>query len=401
MSGKILLQVEESGEGWYVDPDTQKRAYLGRPADAFRIMRELGLGVAHEQLQKYLDSQFPSNLSGKILLDVEKNGEAYYVDPDTLEGYFLGKPKDAFQVMRERGKGISNENLDGIAVHEKYSHKNQGDQNGDHKYYEVSNVVDGDTIDVIIDGEEERIRMIGVDTPETKDPRTTVECFGKEASQKTKEELSGKEVRLEFDETQGKRGHYGRLLAYVLLKDGTNFNKSLIKQGYAHEYTYNIPYKYQEEFKQAEDYARENEKGLWAEGACEDYENGEEDSESSSDTSSDTSDSQTSSGLTITNIHYEGEEKPKEPDEYVVIENKGEGKVNLEGYTLSDESDKTYQFGDIVLETGDTVKVYTGCGEDNSQELYWCHTQSAIWNNTGDTGYLRSSAGDLLSEYGY
>ena len=120
MSGKILLQVEESGEGWYVDPDTQKRAYLGRPADAFRIMRELGLGIAHEQLQKYLDSQFPSNLAGKILLDVEENGEAYYVDPDTLEGYFLGKPKDAFQVMRERGEGVSNENLDEIAVHEKY-----------------------------------------------------------------------------------------------------------------------------------------------------------------------------------------------------------------------------------------------------------------------------------------
>jgi|SRR6056297_2622686 len=293
MSGKILLQVEESGEGWYVDPDTQKRAYLGRPADAFRIMRELGLGIAHEQLQEYLDSQFPSNLSGKILLDVEENGEAYYVDPDTLEGYFLGRPKDAFQVMRERGKGISNENLDGIAVHEKYAHKSQGDQNGDHKYYEVSNVVDGDTIDVIIDGEEERIRMIGVDTPETKDPRTTVECFGKEASQKTEEELSGKEVRLEFDETQGERGKYGRLLVYVFLKDGTNFNKSLIKQGYAHEYTYNIPYKYQKEFKQAEDYARENEKGLWGPEVCgnEDslFEEGEESNETDDDQKTETS----------------------------------------------------------------------------------------------------------------
>jgi len=293
MSGKILLQVEESGEGWYVDPDTQKRAYLGRPADAFRIMRELGLGIAHEQLQEYLDSQFPSNLSGKILLDVEENGEAYYVDPDTLEGYFLGRPKDAFQVMRERGEGISNENLDGIAVHEKYAHKNQGDQDGDHKYYEVSNVVDGDTIDVIIDGEEERIRMIGVDTPETKDPRTTVECFGKEASQKTEEELSGKEVRLEFDETQGERGKYGRLLVYVFLKDGTNFNKSLIKQGYAHEYTYNIPYKYQKEFKQAEDYARENEKGLWGPEVCgnEDslFEEGEESNETDDDQKTETS----------------------------------------------------------------------------------------------------------------
>ncbi len=120
MSGKILLQVEESGEGWYVDPDTQKRAYLGRPADAFRIMRELGLGVAHEQLQEYLDSQFPSNLAGKILLDVEKNGEAYYVDPDTLEGYFLGRPKDAFQVMRERGLGISNQDIEKVSVHKKY-----------------------------------------------------------------------------------------------------------------------------------------------------------------------------------------------------------------------------------------------------------------------------------------
>jgi micrococcal nuclease len=258
---------------------------------------------------------------------------------------------------------------------------------------------------VIINGEEERIRMIGVDTPETKDPRTTVECFGKEASQKTKDTLSGKEIRLEFDETQGKRGKYGRLLAYIFLEDGTNFNKSLIKQGYAHEYTYIIPYKYQEDFKQAENYARENKEGLWAEGACEDYDTTEEEEESSSDSSSSGSSSEPStpgsSGLTITNIHYEGAEKPKEPDEYVVIENSGEEAMSLKGYTLSDEAEKIYNFSDITLEVGDSVKIYTGCGEDKSEELYWCHTQSAIWNNTGDTAYLKNSKGGLVDEYNY
>lgn len=134
--------------------------------------------------------------------------------------------------------------------------------------YRVASVIDGDTIQVIIDNKKETLRLIGIDTPETVDPRKPVQCFGKEASAKAKSLLSGKSVRLESDPTQGERDKYQRLLRYVFLEDGTNFNKLMISEGYAHEYTYNMPYKYQSEFKQAQKEAEENKRGLWADDAC-------------------------------------------------------------------------------------------------------------------------------------
>ncbi|MFA6770949.1 MAG: hypothetical protein WCR71_07220 [Bacteroidales bacterium] len=111
LSGQILLQVESAGEAWYVNPNDNKRYYLGRPTDAFNVMRELGLGIKHSTLTAYLADKFPANLSGKIMLDVENNGEAYYIYPKDKKGYFLGKPADAFNVMRKMGLGISNIDL--------------------------------------------------------------------------------------------------------------------------------------------------------------------------------------------------------------------------------------------------------------------------------------------------
>ncbi len=130
----------------------------------------------------------------------------------------------------------------------------------------VDRVVDGDTIEVNLNSKKEKVRLIGVDTPETVDPRKTVQCFGKEASSFTKNSLENKTVMLESDPTQGDRDKYQRLLRYIFLEDGTNFNKMLIQQGYAHEYTYRYPYKYQAAFKLAQKDAMENNWGLW--GSC-------------------------------------------------------------------------------------------------------------------------------------
>lgn len=118
VSGNILLQVEKNGEGWYVYPSDKKKYYLGRPADAFSIMRNLGLGIKHNELTNYLNAKFPSRLSGKILLDVEQNGEAYYVNPNDLKGYYLNRPSDAFKIMRELGLGITNTDIRKIDVGE-------------------------------------------------------------------------------------------------------------------------------------------------------------------------------------------------------------------------------------------------------------------------------------------
>ncbi len=133
---------------------------------------------------------------------------------------------------------------------------------------EVVKVVDGDTIDVQMNGVVERIRLIGIDTPETKDPRKPVQCFGPEASKKAKDLLSGKKVFLEADASQGDRDKYGRLLRYVFLEDGTDFNWFMISEGFAREYTYKSPYKHQAQFRQAEINAHFSKKGLWS--ACPD-----------------------------------------------------------------------------------------------------------------------------------
>lgn len=112
--GKILLQVEDNGEAWYVYPKNGLRYYLGRPADAFDVMRNLGLGAKHDLIHE--TEIFPDNLLGMILLDVEQNGEAYYIYPIDKKKYYLGRPDDAFQIMRELGLGISNANLDLLPI---------------------------------------------------------------------------------------------------------------------------------------------------------------------------------------------------------------------------------------------------------------------------------------------
>lgn len=174
LAGKILLQVEENGEAWYVEPVTRKRFFLGRPDDAFQLMRNLGNGITNKDLEKIqiglikyadgdidndglgdmfedaigtdknnkdsdgdgfsdydeisqgynpmnteiinIDQLFSKNHSGQIFLQTEKNGEAWYINPNDKKRYYLGRPDDAFQIMRNLGLGITNENLNNIIV---------------------------------------------------------------------------------------------------------------------------------------------------------------------------------------------------------------------------------------------------------------------------------------------
>jgi micrococcal nuclease len=126
----------------------------------------------------------------------------------------------------------------------------------------IARVIDGDTVDVTLDGQPLRVRLIGIDTPETVDPRKPIECFGREASARAHELLDGQAVFIEDDPSQGDVDRYGRALRYIWLADGRLFNLELVAQGYAFEYTYNLPYRYQAQFKQAQRDARAQQRGL-------------------------------------------------------------------------------------------------------------------------------------------
>jgi|SRR3989344_4990343 len=121
----------------------------------------------------------------------------------------------------------------------------------------VTRVIDGDTIE--IEGGE-MVRYIGIDTPETVDPRKPVQCFGIEASAKNKELVEGKMVRLEKDITD--KDKYNRLLRYVWVDD-TLINLELVKQGFAYSYSYPPDVKYQDQIVKAQQGARLTKLGLW------------------------------------------------------------------------------------------------------------------------------------------
>lgn len=124
----------------------------------------------------------------------------------------------------------------------------------------VTRVIDGDTIELETG---EKVRYIGIDTPETKNPNKTVECFGREASIKNRELIFGKTVTLEKDVSETDR--YGRLLRYVYL-DGVMINEYLVRQGFAQAISFTPDVKHQDKLREAERLAKEENLGLW--GKC-------------------------------------------------------------------------------------------------------------------------------------
>jgi micrococcal nuclease len=137
----------------------------------------------------------------------------------------------------------------------------------------LERAVDGDTLILKINGERERVRLVGMDSPESVKPHSPVECFGKEASIHAKEILKNKKLEFVPDSSQDTRDRFGRLLGYVFIVENdkkVNFAEKMIFDGYAYEYTYNKshPYRYQLDFKKAQKSAKENKRGLWSQENC-------------------------------------------------------------------------------------------------------------------------------------
>ena len=112
--GKILLQVESHGEAWYVNPKNSKKYYMANGDEAYKVMRILGVGITNKDLEKIKTNKtFAKNSSGKIFLQVEANGEAYYIDFNGI-AHYLKNGSAAYTIMRELGLGITNNDLSKI-----------------------------------------------------------------------------------------------------------------------------------------------------------------------------------------------------------------------------------------------------------------------------------------------
>jgi micrococcal nuclease len=127
----------------------------------------------------------------------------------------------------------------------------------------VLKVSDGDTITVSLDGRTEKVRLVGIDSPELHDDRQDYRDVAYAAKNYARSLLGGETVTLDADPRQGDRDRYGRLLRYVILDDGTNVNEKMVREGYAHVYT-RFSFALKARFKLAEDEAKRGKLGVWA-----------------------------------------------------------------------------------------------------------------------------------------
>ncbi len=257
----------------------------------------------------------------------------------------------------------------------------------------VTNVVDGDTIDVrFSNGWENRVRLLGVDTPESYGETTPDEWvgitsstylkeWGENAKNYTNTHLLQENIILRYDNTAGKVGYYGRLLAYTII-DNKNFNLELVSKGYARAYT-ESDCKLLENLIEAEEKARKNRIGVW----------------------SIIENQPKVQGVHISNAHYDAEPSPERDhldDEYIVIANGESSSIDMSGWILHDEG-KNYEFlfpDGFSLGPGAEVTIYTGVGSDSQSELWW-GLDSPVWNNSGDTAFLKNSQKEIVDNYSW
>jgi hypothetical protein len=124
LKGKIILKVESKGEAYYISPLKQEMYYLGKPDDAFQIVRQLGIGITNANLTKIqnsdavrtanIDLTFSKKQAGRIFLQVESRGEAWYIYPLDYKKYYMNSPVNAFSIMRTLGLGISNKDFSSL-----------------------------------------------------------------------------------------------------------------------------------------------------------------------------------------------------------------------------------------------------------------------------------------------
>jgi len=116
--GRILLQIESDGEAWYVNPEDKKRYYLGRPRDAWLLAHEFGIKLSEKEIFQYayFEKKFPKSMAGGFIFNEAEKSQVFYVRPETLEGIEFGSAKEALAIMQQEGLGVDNVNIRKIEV---------------------------------------------------------------------------------------------------------------------------------------------------------------------------------------------------------------------------------------------------------------------------------------------
>lgn len=236
----------------------------------------------------------------------------------------------------------------------------------------VSQVIDGDTL-VLKNGQ--TVRLLGINAPEKEEP------FFKEATEKMKNLVAGKKIWVEKDVEEKDR--YGRALAYVFTEN-IFINEQIVISGYAVSQTIQPNVKYQDKILEAERDARRNCSGMW-EDLCNNQKN---------------------KCIKIAEINADarGNDNLNKNGEWVRIKNDCKEKIDLKGWILRDSSaSNRYSFKDMALDAGKFLTIFSGCGEDSGNEVYWkCPEQKyAVWNNSGDHIFLINANGEIISDLLY
>jgi endonuclease YncB( thermonuclease family) len=246
----------------------------------------------------------------------------------------------------------------------------------------VVSVLDGDTFEVVQGDTSERVRLIGVNTPEQS------ECFGAEASAWLASRILQQQVNLEGDRSD--RDQYGRLLRYVAI-DGVDVNLELLRNGLGIAQRFPPDTARSEAFDRAEAEAEAGETGLWAPDACGEATQGL------------IADGTVHVEIVEIRFDADGNDAENLNDEWVELENLSGADLRLTGWRLRDESTRNrFEFPqDFVLHAGQRVRVRSGCGLDSQVFLHWCASGSAIWNNSGDTVFVLDAHGNIVTSRRY
>jgi len=240
-------------------------------------------------------------------------------------------------------------------------------------------VVDGDTIEVEIEGGSYKVCYIGIDTPELHHPEKPVEYFAQEAYEKNRELVEGKTVFLEKDVSETDR--YGRLLRYVYTED-VFVNAYLVQQGYALVSTYPPDVKYQERFVELQREAREARRGLWEPIPA---------SAAPGEVIVDPDCSQ---------YDAPGDDQLNPNEEYICFTNQSDHPVDMTGWSVNRRPDTWYTFPTFILQPEASVRLHSGNEVDTSTDLYW-GSNEALWRNIHDSVYLYDADGKLMDEYSW